>query len=81
MAHVDWLIKRVMELAIEPIRNPVTGRRTARRSGCPRASSSARRRSRAAAFTGAGDELGFDNRDCYACLTHVAYGPYGIVEG
>jgi hypothetical protein len=30
-------------------------------------------------FWGGGD-LSFENRDCYAALTHVGYGPYGVLR-
>ena len=31
-------------------------------------------------FTAVGPEFELNNKDCYGFLTHVAYGPYGIVE-
>ncbi len=71
----------VMALAIEPIRNPVTGRPHRARIHLPEGFEFRAAEMASGSFTGEGSELGFANSDCYACLTHVGYGPHGIVEG
>jgi hypothetical protein len=71
----------VMKLTIEPIRNPVTGGPHRAQIRLPEGFEFREAEVASGSFTGEGEELGFANRDCYACLTHVAYGPYGIVEG
>jgi hypothetical protein len=70
----------VMEMTIEPIRNPVTGLPHRAVIRLPEGFEFREAEVASGRFRGAGD-LAFDNRDRYACLTHVAYGPYGIVEG
>ena len=70
----------VMALAIEPIRNPVTGRPHRALIRLPEGFEFREAEMASGSFTGEGDEFGFKNQGCYACLTHVAYGPYGIVE-
>jgi hypothetical protein len=73
-------IPGVMALAIEPIKNPVTGRPHRAQIRLPEGFEFREAEVASGSFTGEGEELGFANRDCYACLTRVAYGPYGIVE-
>lgn len=70
----------VMTLAIEPIRNPVTGRPHRAQIRLPEGFEFREAEITSGSFTGEGDELGFANRDGYAYLTRIAYGPYGIVE-
>ncbi len=72
-------VPAVMEMTIEPIRNPVTGRPHRAVIRLPEGFEFREAEVASGRFRGEGD-LAFDNRDCYACLTHVAYGPYGIVE-
>ncbi len=74
------VVPDVMEMTIEPIRNPVTGRPHRAVIRLPEGFEFREAEVASGRFRGEGD-LAFDNRDCYACLTHVAYGPYGIVEG
>jgi hypothetical protein len=69
-----------MELTIEPIRNPVTGAPHRALIRLPEGFEFREAEVGSGTFRGEGDDLGFQNRDCYAALTHVAYGPYGIVE-
>jgi hypothetical protein len=71
----------VMALTIEPIKNPVTGRPHRAQIRLPEGFEFREAEVASGSFTCAGDDLGFANRDCYACLTRVAYGPCGIVEG
>jgi hypothetical protein len=74
------MVPGVMEMSIEPIRNPVTGRPHRAVIRLPEGFEFREAEVASGRFRGSG-ELAFDNRDCYACLTRVAYGPYGIVEG
>jgi hypothetical protein len=68
-----------MQLAIEPIRNPVTGQPHRAIIRLPEGFEFREAEVASGTFDGRG-ELGFAHRDCYACLTHVAYGPYGVIE-
>jgi hypothetical protein len=74
------VVPGVMEMTIEPIRNPVTGLPHRALIRLPEGFEFREAEVGSGTFKGEGDELGFDNRECYAALTHVAYGPYGIVE-
>ena len=74
------VVPGVMHLTIEPIRNPVTGAPHRALIRLPEGFEFREAEVGSGTFRGEGDDLGFQNRDCYAALTHVAYGPYGIVE-
>ncbi|MCE3248204.1 MAG: hypothetical protein K0R41_2029 [Geminicoccaceae bacterium] len=74
------VVPGVMRLTIEPIRNPVTGAPHRALIRLPEGFEFREAEVGSGTFRGEGDDLGFQNRDCYAALTHVAYGPYGIVE-
>ena len=74
------VVPGVMQLTIEPIRNPVTGAPHRALIRLPEGFEFREAEVGSGTFRGEGDDLGFQNRDCYAALTHVAYGPYGIVE-
>ena len=74
------VVPGVMHLTIEPIRNPVTGAPHRALIRLPEGFEFHEAEVGSGTFRGEGDDLGFQNRDCYAALTHVAYGPYGIVE-
>ena len=69
----------VMEMTIEPIRNPVTGKPHRAQIRLPEGFEFREAEVASGTFTGLAD-LRFDNRNRYAALTHVAYGPYGVVE-
>jgi hypothetical protein len=73
------VVPGVMQLAIEPIRNPVTGQPHRAIIRLPEGFEFREAEVASGTFDGRG-ELGFAHRDCYACLTHVAYGPYGVIE-
>jgi hypothetical protein len=69
----------VMEMAIEPIRNPVTGKPHRAVIRLPEGFEFHEAEMASGRFWGGGD-LSFENRDCYAALTHVGYGPYGVLR-
>jgi hypothetical protein len=73
------VVQGVMEMTIEPIRNPVTGLPHHAIIRLPEGFEFREAEVASGTFGGEGAELGFRNRDCYAALTYVAYGPYGIV--
>jgi len=75
-----FVVPGVMEMTLEPIRNPVTGLPHRAIIRLPEGFEFREAEMASGTFTGTGNELAFANRDCYAFLTHVAYGPYGIVE-
>jgi hypothetical protein len=74
------VVPGVMELTIEPIRNPVTGKPHRALIRLPEGFEFRAAEVGSGAFRGEGDDLGFRNRDGHAALTRVAYGPYGIIE-
>ena len=73
------VVPGVMQHAIEPFRNPVTGQPHRALIRLPEGFEFREAEVASGSFDGRG-ELAFANRDCYACLTHVAYGPYGVIE-
>lgn len=68
-----------LDLRIEPIRNPVTGKPHRALIRLPEGFEFREAEVASGAFTGEG-ALRFENRDCYAALTVVGYGPHGVVE-
>jgi hypothetical protein len=68
-----------MQLAIEPIRNPVTGLPHRAIIRLPEGFEYREAEMASGTFEGGG-EIGFAHSDCYACLFHAAYGPYGVIE-
>lgn len=70
----------LMEMSLEPIRNPVTGEEHRAAIKLPNGFEFREAEMASGSFTAVGPELGFDNKDCYGFLTEIAYGPYGIVE-
>ena len=72
------VVPGVMELAIEPIRNPVTGLPHRAQIRLPEGFEFREAEVASGTFAGEG-ALRFANQGCYAALTEVAYGPYGIV--
>ena len=70
----------VLEMRLEPIRNPVTGAEHPAQIRLPMGFEFREAEMASGAFTATGPELEFDNKDCYGFLTNVGYGPYGIVD-
>jgi hypothetical protein len=69
----------IMELEIEPIRNPVTGAPHRARIVLPEGFEFREAEVASGTFSGSGD-LTFQNAERYAALTYVAYGPSGILD-
>jgi hypothetical protein len=68
-----------LELAIEPIRNPVTGAPHRAQIRLPTGFEFRQAEMASASFKGTG-EIKYDNKNRYAFLIDIAYGPYGIIE-
>lgn len=69
----------VMSLALEPIRNPVTGERHPAKIILPAGFEFREADVVSGTFRGTG-ELAFNRSKRYGALTYVAYGPYGLIE-
>lgn len=74
-----FAVPGVMEMSLEPIRNPVTGAMHAARIHLPEGFEFREAEMASGRFTAAGPDLPLDHADAYGFLTEVAYGPYGIV--
>lgn len=72
-------VEGVMDAKLEPIRNPVTGKRHRAQIRLPEGFEFREAEVVNADFTGAG-VLNFAHEKRYGTLTQVAYGPYGIIE-
>jgi hypothetical protein len=68
----------VLDIAVEPIRNPVTGAAHRALIRLPEGFEFRQAEMASADFTGAG-VLNFDHKGRYGLLTEVAYGPYGLI--
>jgi hypothetical protein len=68
-----------LELGIEPIRNPVTGQPHRAQIRLPEGFEFREAEMASGTFSGTG-EIKFENARCYAFFTHVAYGPYGVID-
>lgn len=68
----------VVELTIQPIRNPVTGEPHPAKIVLPAGFEFRSADMASGTFAGHGD-LALESRDTYAALTYVAYGPSGII--
>lgn len=69
----------VMELTLEPIRNPVTGARHPAKIVLPTGFEFRTGDVVSGSFTSTG-ELPMESHGTYGVLTYVAYGPYGVIE-
>ena len=69
----------VMEMSLEPIRNPVTGKEHFAMIRLPNGFEFREADMASGRFNSEGPELGMSHRDCYGFLTHVAYGPKGLI--
>lgn len=72
-------VSGVCDAALEPIRNPVTGDPHRAIIHLPEGFEFRQADVVSSTFTGAGAHA-FDHAGRYGMLTHVAYGPYGIIE-
>jgi hypothetical protein len=68
-----------LEMSLEPIRNPVTGKPHRAQIRLPEGFEFREAEMASGTFAGTGD-IQFKNRNCYGFLTVVAYGPYGVIE-
>lgn len=69
----------VMELRLEPIRNPVTGAPHFAQIRLTDGFEFREAEMASGSFSSQGSELAMRHRDCYAFLAQVAYGPEGII--
>jgi hypothetical protein len=75
-----FLVPGVLELRIEPIKNPVTGAPHRARIVLPEGFEFRSAETASGSFHAAGADLAMDRQNCYGVLFDVAYGPYGIIE-
>lgn len=68
-----------MEMSLEPIRNPVTGKPHRAQITLPDGFEFRTAEMASGTFSGTGD-IAFNNTGTYGFLLEVAYGPYGIIE-
>jgi hypothetical protein len=69
----------VMEMSLEPIRNPVTGAEHVARIRLPNGFEFREAEMASGRLEATGPELGMKHRNCYGFLTQVAYGPKGVI--
>ncbi|HXV23979.1 MAG TPA: DUF1326 domain-containing protein [Alphaproteobacteria bacterium] len=69
----------MMEMSLEPIRNPVTGAPHRAQIRLPEGFEFREAEMASGRFESAGPELGMQHRNCYGFLTYVAYGPKGVI--
>jgi hypothetical protein len=74
-----FLVPGHLEMTLEPIKNPVTGKTHRAQIRLPEGFEFREAEMASGSFSGTGD-IKFQNRDCYGFLTVVAYGPYGVIE-
>ncbi len=69
----------IMEMSLEPIRNPVTGAPHRAQIRLPQGFEFREAEMASGRFECVGPDLGMQHRDCYGFLTYVAYGPRGVI--
>lgn len=69
----------VVDMTVEPIRNPVTGAPHRARIELPEGFEYRRAEMGSGTFKGTGD-IKFDHSGCYGVLFRVAYGPQGVID-
>ncbi len=74
-----FVVPGVVDLRIEPIKNPVTGQPHRARIVLPEGFEFRSAEAASASFEASG-ALEMNHADCYGVLCDVAYGPYGIIE-
>jgi hypothetical protein len=72
-------VGEIMEMSLEPIRNPVTGAEHAAQIRLPNGFEFREAEMASGRFSAQGPDLGLDNKDCYGFLAYVAYGPHGVI--
>ena len=74
-----FAVPDVMEMKLEPIRNPVTGARHPAKIILPEGFEFREGDMASGTFSGGGD-IAFERKGTYGVLTYVAYGPHGLIE-
>lgn len=69
----------IMEMELEPIRNPVTGAPHPAKIILPEGFEFREADMASSTFSGQGN-IAFERKGTYGALTYVAYGPYGLIE-
>ena len=69
----------IMEMSLEPIRNPVTGKPHFAQIRLPNGFEFREAEMASGRFDSQGSELGMQHSNCYGFLTHAAYGPKGVI--
>jgi len=69
----------VMEMSLEPIRNPVTGKEHFAQIRLPNGFEFREAEMASGRFNSEGPELGMNHQNCYGFLSYVAYGPQGVI--
>jgi len=75
-----FTVPGILELRIEPIRNPVTGALHRARISLPEGFEYRVAEAASADFHATGEEIAMEHKNCYGVLFDVAYGPYGIID-
>jgi hypothetical protein len=75
-----FAVPGVLDLRIEPIRNPVTGAPHRARIVLPEGFEFRSAEAASADFQASGEVLAMTRKNSYGVLFDVAYGPYGIIE-
>jgi hypothetical protein len=75
-----FLVPGVLELRVEPIKNPITGAPHRARIVLPEGFEFRSAEAASGTFHATGDDLAMARQNCYGVLFHVAYGPYGIID-
>jgi hypothetical protein len=69
----------VMEMSLEPIRNPVTGKEHFAMIRLPNGFEFREAEMASGRIKSEGPDLGMSHTNCYGALTYVAYGPRGVI--
>lgn len=69
----------VMEMSLEPIRNPVTGAPHFAQIRLPNGFEFREAEMASGRIESQGPDLGMRHSNCYGCITYVAYGPMGVI--
>ena len=70
----------VMEMSLEPIRNPVTGKEHFAKIRLPNGFEFREAEMASGRIKAEGPDLGMSHTNCYGSLTYVAYGPKGLID-
>jgi hypothetical protein len=70
----------IVEMSLEPIRNPVTGNPHFAQIRLPNGFEFREAEMASGRFQSQGPDLGMEHANCYGALTYVAYGPKGVID-